>query len=85
MAGVFALQFVTSALQDGKKQLDCLGIATTVLALTQHLGQQLAAAGDTATGDVLAGVRMVVSDDHCWLVLQQPGGQEVHLEVTSCK
>jgi hypothetical protein len=55
------VQYLPSALRDsGKRQLDCLGIATAVLALCHHIAQQPQHA-------LLAAAAMVVSDDHCWL------------------
>jgi hypothetical protein len=61
-------QFLTSALrQSGARRLDCLGIAAGALALCRA-----AAAAEPGAHADLAGARLVVSDDHCWLRL--PGG-----------
>lgn len=65
------LQYLPSALRDtGKRQLDCLGIATTVLGMCH----QIAAQWPAQHWD-LADTVMCVSDDHCWLgvpATQQP-------------
>eukprot|EP00878_Enallax_costatus_P038404 GHUV01043627.1.p1 GENE.GHUV01043627.1~~GHUV01043627.1.p1 ORF type:complete len:543 (+),score=232.84 GHUV01043627.1:96-1724(+) len=73
-----ALQYLPSALRDtGKRQLDCLGIATAVLALCQQISQHHQQHADLASSS------MMVSDDHCWLsVSGAPGGPEVQVEVT---
>lgn len=56
------VQYLPSALRDsGKRQLDCLGIATAVLALCHHI------AAKQQQHAHLAAAAMVVSDDHCWL------------------
>eukprot|EP00878_Enallax_costatus_P028988 GHUV01031362.1.p1 GENE.GHUV01031362.1~~GHUV01031362.1.p1 ORF type:complete len:267 (+),score=98.31 GHUV01031362.1:122-922(+) len=71
-------QYLPSALRDtGKRQLDCLGIATAVLALCQQISQHHQQHADLASSS------MMVSDDHCWLsVSGAPGGPEVQVEVT---
>lgn len=59
------VQYLPSALRDsGKRQLDCLGIATAVLALCHHIAAQ-----HPQQHGHLAAAQMVVSDDHCWLAL----------------
>jgi hypothetical protein len=85
-------QYLPSALRDsGKRQLDCLGVATAVLAMCH-----LAAAKVPELHAELQYARMLVSDDHCWLALPAntqgsssgagDGGvaqpQLVHVEVT---
>lgn len=73
------VQYLTSALRDGgKRQLDCLGIATAVLALCHQISQQ-----QPTQHAELAGSRMMVSDDHCWLSLPaDEGGTDLQIEVT---
>jgi hypothetical protein len=69
---VFALQYLPSALRDsGKRQLDCLGVATCVLAVSHQIAQQ-----HPLQHQDLAAAVMVVSDDHCWLALpaRRPAG-----------
>lgn len=57
-------QFLPSALREsGKRQLDCLGIATAVLAVCQQLG------GPGGPEPQLAGAHLMVSDDHVWLAV----------------
>jgi hypothetical protein len=59
------VQYLPSALRGtGKRQLDCLGIATAVLALCHHIAAQ-----HPQQHGHLAAAQMVVSDDHCWLAL----------------
>jgi hypothetical protein len=85
-------QYLPSALREqGKRQLDCLGIATAVLGMCHAIAAQ-----HSAQHADLAAARMMVSDDHCWLVLPQQqagsgaassGGREdaqqlIHVEVT---
>lgn len=66
------LQYLPSALRDsGKRELDCLGIATCVLALAHEISSQQPEHAD------LASAVMVVSDDHCWLRVQQQHDVEV--------
>jgi len=61
-------QYLPSALRtSGKRQLDCLGIATAVLAMCHHIAAQW----PLLYAD-LAASTMVVSDDHCWLALPAP-------------
>jgi multidrug resistance efflux pump len=61
------LQYLPSALKDtGKRQLDCLGIATAVLAACH-----MAAAQWPDAHRELAHARMMMSDDHCWIALPQ--------------
>lgn len=75
---VCCLQYLPSALRNsGKRQLDCLGIATAVLALCQQISQQHSQHAD------LASSTMMVSDDHCWLRLAGAAdGNWVQVEVT---
>lgn len=62
------LQYLPSALRtSGKRQLDCLGIATAVLAMCHRIAAQW----PQLHAD-LAASTMVVSDDHCWLALPAP-------------
>lgn len=79
VCNLFVLQYLPSALKDGsKRQLDCLGIATAVLALCQQISQQY----PQQHAD-LAASSMVVSDDHCWLSLPSADGNAVlQIEVT---
>jgi hypothetical protein len=92
-----SVQYVTTALREqGARTLDCLGIATVVLALCQQLGQEQQqggavgnSSGSAAGAPSLSDSHLMVSDDHCWVTLA-PGGnledkQVVHVEVTSCK
>ncbi|WIA30131.1 hypothetical protein OEZ86_000224 [Tetradesmus obliquus] len=65
-------QYLPSALRDqGKRQLDCLGIATAVLGMCHSIAAQ----HSTQHAD-LAAARMMVSDDHCWLALPQQQQQQ---------
>jgi hypothetical protein len=58
-------QFLPSALRDtGKRQLDCVGIGTAVLAMCHAV----AAAAPQQHGELSAAM-LVVSDDHCWIGL----------------
>lgn len=75
-----ALQYLPSALKDsGKRQLDCLGIATAVLAMCHHIALQ-----SPAQHADLANTAMVVSDDHCLMVVGPDAGgpDAVFVEVT---
>lgn len=63
------MQYLPSALREsGKRQLDCLGIATAVLAVCHQVAAQ-----QPEQHSQLAAVVMVVSDDHCWLALPAAG------------
>lgn len=71
-AAVCTAQYLPSALRDqGKRQLDCLGIATAVLGMCHSIAAQ----HGTQHAD-LAAARMMVSDDHCWLALPQHQQQQ---------
>jgi hypothetical protein len=73
-------QFLISALRpSGARRLDCLGIATTALALCRA-----AAAADPGSHGGLAGAALMVSDDHCWLKLPGggAGGADLHFEAS---
>lgn len=75
-------QYLTCALRDsGKRQLDCLGIATAVLAICQQL---------SAEDSDLSGCHMMVSDDHCWIVVEPAAAaaasnKDIRVEVTDCR
>jgi hypothetical protein len=63
------MQYLPSALREsGKRQLDCLGIATAVLAMCHQVAAQ-----QPEQHSQLAAAVMVVSDDHCWLALPAAG------------
>lgn len=68
-AAAVCMQYLPSALREsGKRQLDCLGIATAVLAMCHQVAAQ-----QPEQHSQLAAVVMVVSDDHCWLALPAAG------------
>lgn len=80
------LQYLPSALRSsGKRQLDCLGIATAVLAMCHAIANL-----EPPQHADLAHCQMTVSDDHCWISLPRQtdltgaAGDEprLHVEVT---
>eukprot|EP00775_Hariotina_reticulata_P006427 gene6427-6658_t len=81
------IRFLTSALRlSGKRQLDCLGIATAVLAMCHAIAEL-----ESAIHGDLAHCQMMVSDDHCWITLPLKADcaaaaadddQRLHVEVT---
>ncbi|KAL0027912.1 hypothetical protein WJX79_002394 [Trebouxia sp. C0005] len=62
--------------KSSKRQLDCGGVVTTVLAACQLLALQY---GHTD----LAACKFQVSEDHCWLNCDPGGGREGTIEVTT--
>jgi hypothetical protein len=76
---LLSLQYLPSALKDsGKRQLDCLGIATAVLGMCHHIAAQ-----QPEQHADLAACIMVVSDDHCWLALPAQGSENTAAEPAS--
>ncbi|KAK9809438.1 hypothetical protein WJX73_007335 [Symbiochloris irregularis] len=61
----------------GKRQLDCAGVVSTVLAICQVLATQ-------HDHEQLANLRFQVSEDHCWLSMGPDyGAREASIEVTT--
>ncbi|KAK9845929.1 hypothetical protein WJX81_006194 [Elliptochloris bilobata] len=59
-----------------RRQLDCAGVVTTVLAACQRLAR-------VPAHEDLLGVRFQVSEDHCWLSLDGSGARTAAVEVTT--
>ncbi len=73
-------QYLTCALREsGKRQLDCLGMATAVLALCHDIAAQ------DAQHAQLSGARLMLSDDHCWIAVAAEDGEDRHVEVTDSR
>ncbi|KAL3136760.1 Menin [Trebouxia sp. C0009 RCD-2024] len=69
-------QHLKHGTKSSKRQLDCGGVVTTVLAICQRLAQEYGHAD-------LAACRFQVSEDHCWLNTDPEGGREGTIEVTT--
>jgi len=61
----------------GKRQLDCAGVVTTVLAIAHRLASLSECHADLAT------VYIQVSEDHCWLTLSDKGWREESVEIST--
>lgn len=72
----FAAALLPGVLPGVKRQLDCAGVVTTTYSLCQALSQRYM----EQHGD-LAGVRMQVSEDHCWLLTDSSGRRQSSVEV----